>query len=101
MNKHIPDGTHAILHKSCGEIAFLYREEPIKGTRIRRKLSMHLDGSAYKSHETLSRCGSCGGILKGSMDLAPGGPVLREYDMESTEDMREIYSSFKTNEEAA
>lgn len=101
MSKNIPHGTFIVLHASCRGPAFLYGTKPIKGTRIKRELTLNLDGSAYKNHETLSRCGSCGGILKGSMDLVPGGPVLREYDMSSTADMREIYAGFKANEEAA
>ncbi len=101
MPKKIPSGTYIILHSSCMRPAFLYGTKPIKGTRIKRELTFHLNGSKFAARRPLSRCGSCGGLLRGANDLQPGGPVLRTFDMSNQQDMQEFYEHINNAEAVA
>ncbi len=98
--KKIPSGMHIVLHSACTRPAFLYGTKPIKGTRIKRELTFHLDGSKFEPG-SLSRCGSCGGLLRGASDLQSGGPVLRTFDMSNPQDMREFHKHINNAEAIA
>ena len=87
-----------ILHKVCGQPAFLYSHNPKGGEVIKRVESFHLDGSPFTHFENANYCESCGIRITSAHSLAPAPPEVRSYDMTNSADMRKLYKGVENKE---